>query len=168
MPAATPPPERVAADATAAHAAVRAARSRGARIVFTNGCFDLLHAGHATYLAQARSLGDFLVVGLNDDASVARLKGPHRPLQVLSDRALLLASLRAVDLVVPFAEDTPLALVEALRPDVLVKGGDYHPDTVVGAAETLARGGRVEVLPFLVGRSTSSLEARIKRQAGPR
>ena len=142
-------------------------REAGERIVFTNGCFDLLHVGHVTYLAAARALGDRLVVGLNDDESVRRLKGTERPLQPLADRAAILAALRAVDLVVPFAEDTPLELIRALRPDVLVKGGDYAADDVVGAREVRASGGRVEILPFVRGRSTTDLVARLRASAPP-
>lgn len=142
-------------------------RGRAERVVFTNGCFDLLHVGHVTYLAQARALGDRLVVGLNDDASVRRLKGESRPLQPLADRAAILAALRSVDLVVPFPEDTPLELITALRPDVLVKGGDYAPAEIVGAAEVMGWGGRVLTLPFVAGRSTSAIaEALTSRRPG--
>lgn len=129
----------------------------GRRIVFTNGCFDVFHAGHAALLARARSFGDVLVVGLNDDASVARLKGPSRPVNGLADRAAVLAALSAVDIVVPFAEDTPLELVLALRPDVLVKGGDYDADTIVGSREVRGWGGTVEIVPTLEGRSSTSI-----------
>ena len=116
-------------------------RAAGARIVFTNGCFDLLHPGHVRYLEAARALGDVLVVGLNDDASVRRLKGPGRPILPLAERAEVLAGLAAVDHVSPFAEDTPLALIEALAPDVLVKGADWAADDIVGRDQVLARGG---------------------------
>lgn len=137
-------------------------RIGGQRIVFTNGCFDLLHPGHLHYLAEARALGQRLVLGLNSDDSVQRLKGAHRPIVPQADRALLLASLLFVDLVVVFDEDTPLELIQHLQPDVLVKGGDYTIDTIVGAQEVLAGGGAVEVLSFLPGYSTSALEAKIK------
>ena len=136
-------------------------RDAGQRVVFTNGVFDLLHPGHVTYLEEARALGDRLVVGLNADASVRRLKGPTRPLQVAEDRAVVLAGLKAVDLVVEFAEDTPLELLEALRPDVLVKGGDYTVETIVGATEVMAWGGEVRVLGFVPGKSTTGLVARM-------
>lgn len=134
----------------------------GKRIVFTNGCFDLLHPGHVAYLQEAKAQGDVLVVGLNDDDSVRRLKGNARPINPLRDRAFMLAALKAVDLVVPFGEDTPLDLIKALSPDVLVKGGDYTPDTIVGAELVQAQGGKVVVVPFIDGYSTTALIARIQ------
>jgi len=124
------------------------AEGRPRKVVFTNGCFDLLHPGHVRYLTAARSLGDCLVVGLNDDAGTRRLKGPARPYLTLAVRAELLAALKPVDYVVPFTEDTPLALIEKLRPDVLVKGGDYQKGEIVGAREVESWGGRVVVLPL--------------------
>ena len=148
---------RVAPDWASAKTRCDAWRAAGERVVFTNGCFDLLHAGHVSYLTEARALGDRLVVGLNDDASVRRLKGPTRPLQPAGDRALILAALRAVDLVVAFAEGTPRELIREVRPDVLVKGGDYRAADIVGADEVLAWGGEVRVLGFLEGRSTTGL-----------
>jgi rfaE bifunctional protein nucleotidyltransferase chain/domain len=130
--------------------------------VFTNGVFDLLHRGHATSLARARGLGASLLVALNDDASARRLgKGPGRPLNRLEDRAAVLAALESVSAVTWFAEDTPEALIRACRPDVLVKGGDWPLERIVGAPEVLARGGRVESIPFEHERSTSALVARI-------
>ena len=144
-------------DWASAKTAVAGFRDAGLRVVFTNGVFDLLHPGHVTYLEEARALGDRLVVGLNADESVRRLKGPTRPIQTGEDRAVVLASLRAVDLVVEFTEDTPLRLIEALRPDVLVKGGDYTIDTIVGAREVLGWGGEVRVLGFVAGKSTTRL-----------
>ena len=135
-------------------------------LCFTNGCFDLLHPGHVQYLADARALGDFLVVGLNADASVARLKGPSRPLQDETARALVLLGLRSVDAVVLFHEDTPLELITALQPDVLVKGGDYTPETVVGRDLVEARGGRLALIPFLAGHSTSTIVERIMSGRG--
>ena len=153
--------ERVVPDWASAKTRIAAWRSRGERVVFTNGVFDLLHPGHVTYLEEARALGRRLVVGLNADASVRRLKGPTRPLQSAEDRAVVLAGLRAVDLVVAFAEDTPLDLITALRPDVLVKGGDYTVETIVGAREVLAWGGEVRVLGFVPGKSTTALVARM-------
>ncbi len=143
-------------------ALVRRWKREGKRIVFTNGCFDLLHPGHIDYLQRAASLGDALIVGLNDDDSIRRLKGPLRPVNQLADRAAMLAALRAVDLVVPFAEDTPLKLITTLMPDILVKGGDYRPDEIVGAAEVRAGGGEVIVMPFLDGHSSSALIRRIQ------
>jgi len=149
------------------HAAVRVRewQRSGACVVFTNGCFDLLHPGHVDYLEQARALGDRLVVGLNDDASVRRLKGPSRPINPLRDRARMLAALRSVDLVVPFDEDTPLQLIRTLAPDVLAKGGDYRIEDIVGADVVRAQGGRVIVLPFLPGYSSSRLIQRILERA---
>jgi D-beta-D-heptose 7-phosphate kinase/D-beta-D-heptose 1-phosphate adenosyltransferase len=143
-------------------ALVRAFRRDGKKIVFTNGCFDLLHPGHIAYLEEAKSLGDVLIVGLNDDASVHRLKGRHRPVNTLEDRAALLSALKPVDMVVPFSEDTPLALIKALKPDILVKGGDYRPDDIVGAREVHENGGRVIIVPFIKGHSTTALIARIR------
>lgn len=138
-------------------------REREMRVVFTNGCFDLLHPGHVTYLEQARELGDVLVVGLNSDDSIRRLKGPTRPVNRLADRAHMLAGLRSVDLVVPFEQDTPIELIRSLLPDVLVKGGDYVPDDIVGAAEVRQAGGEVIVVPFLDGHSSSSLIEKIRK-----
>lgn len=135
-------------------------------MVFTNGCFDLLHRGHLSLLERARALGDLLVVGLNSDASARRLKGPGRPLVPEEDRAYLLASLRPVDAVTIFDEDTPLALIRALLPDVLVKGADYRPEEVVGAEVVRAAGGTVHLLPLEEGRSTSGLLKRIRQEDG--
>jgi D-beta-D-heptose 7-phosphate kinase/D-beta-D-heptose 1-phosphate adenosyltransferase len=132
-------------------------RQRRERIVFTNGCFDLLHGGHVYYLQQARALGDCLVVGLNDDASVRRLKGAERPLRPQDERARVLAALACVDYVVLFEEATPLALIKSLEPDVLVKGGDYTPETVVGRDEVEAAGGSVHLIPYMEGVSTTEL-----------
>ncbi len=135
----------------------------GRKIVFTNGCFDILHHGHLDYLAKAASLGNILVVGVNTDASVKRLKGDERPLTHQEDRAFQLASLMFVDAVCMFDEDTPKDLIEALKPDVLAKGGDYTIDTIVGADFVLNNGGQVEVIPFVQGYSTTSLIERIKK-----
>jgi len=132
-------------------------KSSGQTIVFTNGCFDLLHRGHIHILSEARALGDVLFVGLNSDDSVRRLKGPARPIQHLDEREIILTALRVVDFVVPFDEDTPLNLIELILPDVLVKGGDYSVDTVVGADVVMAGGGRVEIVKLLPGYSSSSL-----------
>lgn len=135
-------------------------------LCFTNGCFDLLHPGHVRYLEDVRALGDFLVVGLNSDASVARLKGPSRPLQDERARAAVLLGLRSVDAVVRFEEETPLNLIRALQPDVLAKGGDYTAETVVGRDLVEARGGRLVLVPFLPGYSTSAIVERIKTERG--
>lgn len=138
----------------------------GRRVVFTNGCFDLLHVGHVRYLQAARALGDFFVVGLNDDASVRRLsKGPGRPLVPQAERAEILAALACVDAVIIFSQDTPLELIRTLRPNVLVKGGDYTLETIVGRAEVLSWGGEVRVIPFVPGYSTTSLIQRIRAMA---
>ncbi|HTO50136.1 MAG TPA: D-glycero-beta-D-manno-heptose 1-phosphate adenylyltransferase [Burkholderiales bacterium] len=132
-------------------------------LVFTNGVFDVLHRGHVTYLAQARAMGASLIVGVNSDASAKRLgKGDDRPVNALEDRMAVLAALEAVSLVTPFDEDTPLALVLACRPDVLVKGGDWKPDTIVGAREVQGWGGAVHSIPFEHERSTTALLARIR------
>jgi D-beta-D-heptose 7-phosphate kinase/D-beta-D-heptose 1-phosphate adenosyltransferase len=137
-------------------------RSQSGRVVFTNGVFDLLHAGHVDVLRGARAQGDLLVVGLNSDASVRRLKGADRPIRTEDDRAYLLAALETVDVVSIFDEDTPLELIVALEPDVLVKGGDYTPETMVGAREVTARGGAVVVIPLTPGLSTTSLIERLR------
>jgi D-glycero-beta-D-manno-heptose 1-phosphate adenylyltransferase len=133
-------------------------------LVFTNGVFDVLHRGHVTYLAQARAMGASLIVGVNSDASVRRLgKGDDRPINALADRMAVLAALESVSLVTPFDEDTPLALILACRPDVLVKGGDWQPNAIVGAREVEGWGGAVHAIPFEHERSTSALLARIRR-----
>lgn len=126
------------------------------RVVFTNGVFDLLHPGHIDILVAARNEGDSLVVAINTDESVRRLKGPSRPVRSTAERALVLASLEFVDAVVAFPQDTPLELIRVLRPDVLVKGGDYTEDSIVGAPDVRARGGRVVVVPLTEGHSTTS------------
>jgi rfaE bifunctional protein nucleotidyltransferase chain/domain len=131
------------------------------KIVFTNGCFDLLHYGHIDYLSKAASLGDVLVVGLNTDASTARLKGPARPVNDERSRLHIMASLFFVNAVILFDEPTPIELIKIVQPDVLVKGGDYHPDQIVGYDEVTATGGTVEVLEFIPGYSTSALEKKI-------
>jgi D-beta-D-heptose 7-phosphate kinase/D-beta-D-heptose 1-phosphate adenosyltransferase len=136
---------------------VREAQSRGERVVMTNGCFDILHVGHVTYLEEAKQLGDRLLVAVNDDASVARLKGASRPVNALEDRMAVLTGLASVDWVVPFGEDTPADLIAEIGPDVLVKGGDYRPDEIAGAASVRANGGEVRVLSYRAGRSTSAL-----------
>ena len=131
-------------------------------VVFTNGVFDLLHPGHIDVLLGARAEGDVLIVGVNSDASVRRLKGPSRPVRTGAERCYVLAALQMVDAVVEFAEDTPFDLITALRPDVLVKGGDYSEASIVGAAEVRARGGRVVVIPLTPGHSTTSTIERLR------
>lgn len=133
-------------------------------IVFTNGCFDILHLGHIDYLSKAADKGDKLIIGLNTDASVKKLKGANRPITDEHSRAMLLASLFFVSAVVLFDEDTPYELIKTLKPDVLVKGSDYTVDTIVGSDLVLANGGKVETIEFLPGYSTSAIEKRIKGQ----
>ncbi|MEL6671923.1 MAG: D-glycero-beta-D-manno-heptose 1-phosphate adenylyltransferase [Bacteroidota bacterium] len=132
-------------------------------VVFTNGCFDLLHIGHLRYLQAARKLGDHLIIGLNTDASVRQLKGPHRPILPQAERAEMLAALACVDAVVLFAEETPLSLINSLRPDILVKGADYTKAKVIGAPEVESWGGRVELIAFEAGYSTTALIDRIRQ-----
>jgi D-beta-D-heptose 7-phosphate kinase/D-beta-D-heptose 1-phosphate adenosyltransferase len=132
-------------------------RSIHGSVVFTNGVFDLLHPGHVDVLRGARALGDALIVGVNSDASVRRLKGAERPVRPLQDRAYVLAALEVVDAVAAFDEDTPLELIRILLPDVLVKGGDYTPETIVGADVVRAAGGRVVTIPLTSGQSTTSI-----------
>lgn len=141
--------------------AVAQARSKGQRIVFTNGCFDILHAGHVTYLQQAKQLGDYLIVATNSDASVKQLKGPHRPVNNEEQRTTVLSSLGAVDWVIVFDESTPERLLKLLQPDILVKGGDYQPDQVVGADIVYAYGGQVRVLGLVKDLSTTSIIDRV-------
>ncbi|MBD3897063.1 bifunctional D-glycero-beta-D-manno-heptose-7-phosphate kinase/D-glycero-beta-D-manno-heptose 1-phosphate adenylyltransferase HldE [Halomonas sp. ML-15] len=137
--------------------AVRAAQARGEKVVMTNGCFDILHAGHVAYLEHARQLGDRLIVAVNDDASIGRLKGPKRPINPLARRMQVLSGLGAVDWVVPFGEDTPQRLIEAVLPDILVKGGDYRPEQIAGGQAVRDAGGEVRVLGFEDGVSTTAM-----------
>ncbi len=132
-------------------------KREGRKVAFTNGCFDLLHIGHLELLEHARKLGDILIVGLNSDDSVRRLKGPQRPINTQLDRARILAALEVVDYVVIFNEDTPLELIQTIKPDFLIKGGDYSPDTIVGSAFVESYGGKVIVFPLVHGKSTSDL-----------
>ena len=150
--------------------AIKAAKGAGHKIVMTNGCFDILHSGHVSYLEQAKGLGDKLVVGINSDASITRLKGKDRPINNLKDRIALLSALRCVDWVVPFdgsvdqegtLQDTPLTLIKAIEPDILVKGGDYSISTIVGAPDVIQWGGRVEIIPLVEGRSTTAIVNRL-------
>ena len=132
-------------------------------IVFTNGCFDLVHVGHIQYLQKAKSLGSKLVVGINGDESVAKLKGPGRPINDLTSRIKMLESFRFIDLVMPFYEDTPINLIEAIKPKVLVKGGDYRIENIVGSKFVIQNGGTVKSLKFVKGFSTTELIKRIKK-----
>ncbi|MDP6041736.1 MAG: D-glycero-beta-D-manno-heptose 1-phosphate adenylyltransferase, partial [Candidatus Latescibacteria bacterium] len=138
-------------------------RDIGAKVVFTNGCFDLIHHGHVTYLQKARSQGDVLILGLNTDDSVSRLKGRDRPILPLEDRAGVLAGLECIDHIVPFAEDTPKDLIATLLPDVLIKGGDYQLDDIVGREEVEAAGGTVTTIPLVEGRSTTNIVEKIRK-----
>ncbi len=153
---------KLATDVNALRAVLAPRRTAGARVVFTNGCFDLLHPGHVRYLAAARALGDVLVVGLNSDASVRRMKGPGRPVLHAAERAEVLAGLGAVDHVILFDDDTPQALIAALAPDVLVKGADWTAEDIVGRDQVLAAGGRVERIDLVPGVSTSEILRRIR------
>lgn len=146
-----------------AKAFMQACKVTGKTVAFTNGCFDILHPGHLFSLAQTAKEADYLLVGLNSDASVKRLKGPERPINSTSSRAIVLANLVLVDAVVVFEEDTPLDLIKALLPDVLVKGGDYTIDTIVGAKEVIANGGKVIINPIVEGFSTTNIIEKIKK-----
>jgi rfaE bifunctional protein nucleotidyltransferase chain/domain len=143
-------------------------RREGKRLVFTNGCFDLLHPGHVRYLSQARSMGDALVVALNGDRSVRKLKGEGRPILNEQERAEVVSALEAVDYVTIFEEETPRELIAALLPDVLVKGGDWPIDQIIGREEVEASGGRVVSLPYVEGSSTSEIIERVERKKEPR
>jgi D-beta-D-heptose 7-phosphate kinase/D-beta-D-heptose 1-phosphate adenosyltransferase len=164
--AAVTPADRVVRDLGALAARLDVHRQAGRRIVMTNGCFDILHRGHITFLNAAKSLGDVLVVGLNTDAGVRRLKGGGRPINPLDDRAHVLAALSAVDAIVPFDEDVPIELVRAVRPDVFVKGGDYTVERLPEAAVVQAQGGVVRILPYVQDRSTTSIIERVHARAG--
>ena len=142
--------------------AVRSLQRAGKKVVFTNGCFDLLHIGHVRYLQEAQALGDALVVGVNSDASVRRLKGPGRPLNPARERAEVLAALGCVDFVTIFAAATPLQLIRAIGPDVLVKGGDWPVDAIVGREVVEGRGGKVVAIPFVKNRSTTATIGKIR------
>ena len=141
----------------------REAKSEGKTIVFTNGCFDIIHAGHIAYLNDSKKLGDILVIGLNSDDSVKRLKGPSRPYNNINDRAVVLSALKPVDYVSVFEEDTPLELITAILPDVLTKGGDYNPDNIVGADVVRAGGGKVIVINYVEGKSTTLIIDKLKK-----
>jgi D-beta-D-heptose 7-phosphate kinase/D-beta-D-heptose 1-phosphate adenosyltransferase len=138
-------------------------RAEGKKLVFTNGCFDIIHSGHVTYLYEAASFGDILVVGLNSDDSVHRLKGSARPLNNQKDRAIVLSALEMVDYVCIFEEDTPLELIELVKPDILVKGGDYSRDTIVGADFVEKNGGEVRIVKLVEGKSTTNIIDKMKK-----
>ena len=137
-------------------------KKQGKKIVFTNGCFDLIHIGHVLYLEEAKNLGDILVVAANSDASVSKLKGPHRPIKDQYNRTHILAALQSVDMVLIFEEDTPYEMIAAILPDILVKGGDWSVDQIVGSDTVLSHGGMVKSLKFLEGYPTTALEKKIK------
>ncbi|MBU0474277.1 MAG: D-glycero-beta-D-manno-heptose 1-phosphate adenylyltransferase [Bacteroidetes bacterium] len=143
-------------------AIVKRLKATGKKIVFTNGCFDILHAGHVDYLAKAKVKGDILIIGLNSDESVARIKGKLRPIVNQNERAFILSNLRSVDYVTLFNEDTPLELISAIIPDVLVKGADWSIDNIVGKDIVLENGGSVEPIDFVIEQSTSKIVAKIK------
>ena len=136
-------------------------KNEGKKIVFTNGCFDILHLGHVTYLQQTKKLGDILVVAVNTDESVAKLKGPSRPINNQNDRALVLDELKSVDYVCLFSEDTPYNIIKLLKPNIIAKGGDYTPEQVVGKDIVEAYGGKVEIIPFVDGKSTTNIIEKI-------
>lgn len=150
-------------DLASAKTLVKQWKQEGKKVVFTNGCFDILHYGHVDYLEKARALGDRLVLGLNTDDSVSRFKGPERPVQDQQSRALVLASLQFIDLVVFFNEDTPLNLISELLPDILVKGSDYLAENIVGAEVVKRNGGAVKTIDFIPGYSTSRIIERIRK-----
>lgn len=141
---------------------VAAWQNEGKKIVFSNGCFDLVHKGHIDYLNRAADLGDVLVMGLNTDASVSKLKGPHRPIQDEDSRLVIIAALQCVNAVVLFNEETPYELIKLVQPDVLVKGSDYKPENIVGYDVVIAKGGQVKTIDYLPGFSTSGIEKKIK------
>jgi cytidyltransferase-related domain len=140
-------------------------REKGKKIVFTNGCFDIIHAGHVDYLEKAKSLGDFLVVGLNSDESVRRLKGPTRPVNPVEQRKKVLQALKPVDLVIVFEEDTPERLIKEIKPDVLVKGGDWKIENIVGADFVMSYGGKVYTIDFVYNTSTTKIIEKVKNES---
>lgn len=162
------PSDDVAIDAEALADAIGRHRAEGRRVVFTNGCFDVVHRGHTTSLRQARRLGDVLVVAINDDASVRRLKGPDRPVNTAADRAAVLAALECVDYVTVFSTDTPIPLLELIKPDVYAKGGDYTPEMLAETSVVQGYGGIVHMLDYVESHSTSGIVEQIReRRASP-
>jgi rfaE bifunctional protein nucleotidyltransferase chain/domain len=144
---------------------IRVIQAEGKKVVFTNGCFDIIHVGHVTYLEEAKNEGDFLVVGINDDSSVSKLKGPNRPINNENARLMVMAALASVDAVILFGEDTPLSLITEIKPDILVKGGDYPVSEIVGADFVLMHGGKVKTLSLIPNYSTTSIEQKLKNQS---
>lgn len=157
----TPPAQSKIYEADQLAKKVDSWKKKGEKIVFTNGCFDILHAGHIKYLEAAAQKGDRLIVAVNSDESVTKLKGPDRPINVLASRLYIVASLQSVDAVCAFSEDTPINVIKMLKPDVLAKGGDYKIDDIVGAKEVTSYGGKVEVIPYVEGYSTTKIESKI-------
>lgn len=157
----TPPAQSKIYEADQLAKKVDSWKKKGEKIVFTNGCFDILHAGHIKYLEAAAQKGDRLIVAVNSDESVTKLKGPDRPINVLASRLYIVASLQSVDAVCAFSEDTPINVIKKLKPDVLAKGGDYKIDDIVGAKEVTSYGGKVEVIPYVEGYSTTKIESKI-------
>ncbi len=147
--------------------ALKSERAQNKKVVFTNGCFDVIHSGHVLYLEEAKALGDILVVGLNSDSSVKRLKGSERPINTQADRALVLSALQSVDYVTFFEEDTPLELIKALVPDILVKGGDWSEEGIVGSDIVKESGGVVKSLSFVPGKSSTSIINAMKKETRP-
>ena len=144
---------------------IQSLKKEGKKIVFTNGCFDILHVGHVTYLSKAKSLGDILIVGINSDSSVKKLKGAARPINDLASRMVVLDSLKSVDLVVPFEDDNPISLIELIKPDIHVKGGDYKEDQLVESKVVKTNGGKVVIIPFVNGYSVTTLLGKIKSKS---
>jgi rfaE bifunctional protein nucleotidyltransferase chain/domain len=153
--------DKIFLDIDKAVAQIKRWKEASQKIVFTNGCFDLLHVGHVMYLQQAKSLGDKLIVAVNSDASVSKLKGPHRPIKDEYNRMSIMAALQSVDMVLVFDENTPYDLIKMIVPDILAKGGDWSPDQIVGSDIVLSHGGEVKSLQFLEGYSTTALEKKI-------
>ena len=156
--------KKIFSDITKLTEFIRAIQNLGKKVVFTNGCFDIIHVGHVTYLEEAKNEGDFLVVGINTDASVRKLKGPNRPINHENARLQVMAALESVDAVILFEEDTPLSLISAIKPDVLVKGGDYPVTEIVGADFVLSNGGIVKTLSLIPNFSTTNIEQKLKNQ----
>lgn len=154
---------KIAQNYQEASGVVKQWQQQGLEVVFTNGCFDLLHKGHILYLQEASEQGDRLIVAINADKSVSKLKGKHRPIKDEDNRSLIMAALSFIDLVVIFHEETPLTLIEMVSPDILVKGGDWTPDQIVGSTHVLNHGGSVLSLQFVEGYSTTALEEKIKK-----
>lgn len=154
--------EKILTDPSLAIDIISKWKADGEKLVFTNGCFDIIHIGHVLYLEQAKTLGTKLIIGINDDASVSALKGPKRPINSLHGRMAVLAALASVDMVIPFGEATPYDLIKSIIPDVLVKGGDWTPDQIVGSDIVISNGGEVRSLTFVEGYSTTAIEAKIK------